>query len=69
MIIELNKKIYSLAAIKEAIKAFEDHCSAAIEKQQESAKFYRILVKKKTNVGDEELKNEFCNYCLGLMKK
>jgi len=58
MKIKLNNKFYDKETVKEALKAFEDVCKGniiddAIEVELEA---------------DDKLKDEFCNYVLGLMK-
>jgi hypothetical protein len=65
MMINLNKRFYSLQSINATIEAFKDICDARVE---ESDRFTIILQSKTQDIDDEELKNEFCNYCLGMMR-
>lgn len=61
MKLRLNNKFYSREAIEEALKDFKEVCQGKIindliEVELESKKEFR------------NLKEEFCNYVLGLMK-
>ncbi|MBT5273012.1 hypothetical protein HN695_07290 [Candidatus Woesearchaeota archaeon] len=58
--IQLNPKFYSEQAINETITAYKDICDAKIENNT-------ITLTPKTDISDEKLKNEFCNYCLSLI--
>ncbi|MAG50268.1 hypothetical protein CL621_01345 [archaeon] len=60
----LNEKFYKKEAIKESLKDFKEVCEGKIERD-EQGNFKIILIPKEET---EKLKEEFCNYVLGLMK-
>ncbi|MBW2991651.1 HxsD-like protein [Candidatus Woesearchaeota archaeon] len=60
---KLNKKFYSEEIILQAIADFKDTCESNFDRE----KFEVVLVSKES-CDLNKLKNEFCNYCLGLMK-
>jgi hypothetical protein len=63
MIIKFNSKFYDLDSIKESINDFKEICSGeAVNKNME------IIVTLNPRQDTPNLKNEFCNYVLGLMK-
>jgi hypothetical protein len=65
MIIKLNKKLYSIEAIRSAVHAFKQVCTCeVIEKES-----FLISMSNISDFTDERLRNEFCNYCLGAMKQ
>ncbi|MEM4336454.1 MAG: HxsD-like protein [Candidatus Woesearchaeota archaeon] len=67
--VKLNKELYYENVIKQAIKDYKKICDATIK---DEGKYYNILLqnkKKIRGVNEEIIKYEFCNYCLGLMKK
>ena len=61
MIIRLNNKFYNGDAIKNALKDFKDICEGEILNNS-----FEIKLIPKENV--ENIKKEFSNYVLGLMK-
>lgn len=63
--IVFNKSFYNTPAIEDALDAFRDICTG--ELQDKEAQITVILTPKSNNNPDE-LKNEFCNYVLALMK-
>jgi hypothetical protein len=65
MKIMLNKRLYEAQAIKKAVKDFKNTCKCKIVK--ESPFDVEVEIEAKDNTG-EEVKGEFCNYILGLMK-
>ncbi len=63
MEIKFNKEIYSLGAVKLAIKEFSELADIDIEQEQNYIRVKFIKVKE----GDmAEMKDEFANYVLGL---
>ena len=60
----LNEKFYKDEAVREALNDFKDICKGRMERD-EQGNFKIILIPKKET---EKLKEEFCNYVLGLMK-
>jgi biotin synthase-related radical SAM superfamily protein len=65
--VRLNKSFYSLKAIEEAAQAFKDICSAQIA--ESSGSHHTIMLIEKIQTDAEEMKKEFCNYCLASMKR
>ena len=61
IMIQLNPKFYSEQVINETIIAYKDICDARFESGT-------ITLTPKIDISDEKLKNEFCNYCLSLIK-
>lgn len=63
-IINLNKKIYKIAAVKQAVKEFEDLADFKITAKE---KYFEVKIGKIDNDYKNILKDEFANYVLGLM--
>jgi hypothetical protein len=61
MKIKLNNKFYNKAVVEEALNDFKDVCEGNILSD-------KIEVELEPKIKNEMLKNEFCNYVLGLMK-
>lgn len=61
--IYLNRDLYNIDAIKESIKDFNKLLSAEIKEEK---RHFKITIKPKIN--SEDIKKEFCNYVLGVMK-
>ena len=61
MRLKLNSKFYSKEAVEEALKDFKGVCEGKILNDD-----MEIELKPKEEI--EKLKEEFCNYVLGLMK-
>ena len=61
MKIRLNNKFYSKESVEEALKDFEEICKGNILSDD-------IEVELKPKESVKQLKEEFCNYVLGLMK-
>jgi hypothetical protein len=59
----LNRRFYPRSVIENAIDAFSQICSAKILDDS----FTIELITE--NEADSKLVNEFCNYCLGLVKQ
>ena len=65
----LNKKLYSKKAIEQAVRDYREICEASIENEKD---YYKIILNKKVSdddISNNALKNEFCNYCLGMIKQ
>ena len=63
LIVRLNKKFYDTGAVKETLNSFRGVCSGKV---LESNDRIEVFLQPKKNV--PMLKEEFCNYALGLMK-
>ena len=61
MLVKLNNKFYNKEAIKKAIDDFEGVCDGKILNNS-----IEIQLNPKEDI--QEIKEEFCNYVLGLMK-
>ena len=61
MKIKLNKKFYNKRAIKDALKDFSNICKGKIINDK-----IEVMLSPKKKI--ENLKEEFCNYVLGLIK-
>ena len=59
MKIELNNNFYSKEAIEESLKDFKEVCEGKILNEN---------IDVELDTEDEKIKEEFCNYVLGLMK-
>ena len=69
IVFKLNKKLYSKKAIEQAVLDYKEICEARIENEKSN---YKVILNKKASddeISDDALKNEFCNYCLGMMKQ
>jgi len=65
LIFKLNNKFYNAEVIKTAIDEFGGFCNIRFDEDS----FEIILLSKEEYSGSlEEVKNEFCNYCLGMMR-
>jgi len=63
-IVSFNKKFYSIDAVEEAIADFSEICRASIIENDD-----KIVVELDSkHEFDSPLKEEFCNYVLGLLK-
>ena len=62
--ISLNKKFYSIKAVKQASQDFKDICNCTIPKN----KNIEISLKLKEDLDINTIGYEFCNYVLALMK-
>lgn len=58
--------IYPKRAVEEAMKAYQEF--AHFELRTEGP-YFLVSMKNQSNLEDELLKDEFCNYALGLAKK
>lgn len=65
MVIKFNKKIYSLKAIKLAIKDYQELADFNLEKK---GKYIQVKLTKIDKEFKSVIKEEFCNYILSLMK-
>ena len=65
VIIQLNKQFYDLNSVNESIQDFNEVCTGKIDDKSEH-EIKVILMPKNEDI--ENLKYEFCNYVLGLMK-
>ncbi|MBW3023091.1 HxsD-like protein [Candidatus Woesearchaeota archaeon] len=65
---KLNKKLYSEKAIMQTAEDYKEVCDTKIEKEKEYYKITLNLKSKDKELTEEIVKNEFCNYCLGMMK-
>ena len=64
-IVSFNKKFYSIDAVEEAIADFSEICRASIIENDDD----KIVVELDSkHEFDAPLKEEFCNYVLGLLK-
>jgi len=64
MDLRLNKNFYNAAAVKEALKDFQNLCKGVIVK--DTPRFLEIRLQP-VRAENKNLKDEFCNYLLGLM--
>lgn len=62
----LNLNFYSLEDIKETLENFKEICNGRIEEIENNK--IAIVLKSDNFSSLEIIKNEFCNYSLGLMK-
>ncbi len=65
MVIKFSKKIYKLNAIKSAIKQYQELADFSFEKKDD---YIFVKLKKIDKDIEKIIKDEFCNYVLGLMK-
>ena len=63
LIIKLNKNFYNVSVIKETLNVFREICSGKV---LESNNQIEVFLQPKQQ--EDLLKEEFCNYALGLMK-
>ncbi len=66
MTINFNKKIYTLKAIKESVKAYNELADFNIDKNKNEIKVEITNIDKEIN--KELFKDEFCNYVLSEIK-
>jgi hypothetical protein len=59
--LKLNRKFYDKGVVEEALKDFKDICYGNILNNN-------LEIELKTKVKIADIKGEFCNYVLGLMK-
>jgi len=64
VIIKLSNKFYTKQAIEKALKDYQELCDGKIVDNSFKIK----LVPKKEKESLQNLKEEFCNYVLGVMK-
>lgn len=64
-IVELNKSIYDINAIRQSIKDYESVSEVFLEVKDSC---YFLSFKAKEGIDLELLMDEFCNYLLGMMK-
>lgn len=63
--IKLNKKFYSIIAVKEGINDFKDLCNFEVS---EEPQYIKVNIELKNGVDADKVSYEFYNYVLGLMK-
>jgi len=61
MIFKLNRKFYSIEAVKETLKDFREVCKGKVLNDKIEIELY-------LREDTQQLKEEFCNYVLGMMK-
>lgn len=61
MIFKLNRKFYSIEAVKETLKDFRRVCKGRVLND-------KIEIELCLREDTQQLKEEFCNYVLGMMK-
>jgi len=61
MIFKLNRKFYSIEAVKETLKDFRRVCKGKVLNDKIEIELY-------LREDTQQLKEEFCNYVLGMMK-
>lgn len=66
MIIQLNKKFYKLKAIQRAVKAYEGLADFKISQNKKTT---TVNLENINPEAKSAIKDEFCNYVLGLMKQ
>ncbi len=66
MDLQLNKNFYGIEAINGALEAFKEVCEGSVREENFS---FEIELKPLTSSKEvnENLREEFCNYVLGLM--
>ncbi len=65
MIIKFNKKIYKLNAIKSAEKQYKELADFSLEKKGD---YFFVKLKNIDKNVEGVIRDEFCNYVLGLIK-
>ena len=71
MIFRLNKKFYDSGTVKEAAGDFSKTCRCRVFGHQNDVLIIELTAKRKLERKKDDrlpLKEEFCNYVLGLMK-
>lgn len=63
-LLKLNKRFYSLNALKQTIDAFKEVCDAELSEKER----FEIMLKPREKMDLKELALEFSNYALGMMK-
>ncbi|RLI96932.1 MAG: hypothetical protein DRO99_03700 [Candidatus Aenigmatarchaeota archaeon] len=61
--IKFNSKLYCKECIADAVKAFSDTCECSVKDEGNYS-----VVSINTDMDANHVRNEFCNYVLGLMK-
>lgn len=65
MTIKFNKNLYNLAALKKAVKDYNEFAKFVIENSED---YFIVRINKINQEVEAVFQDEFCNYALGKMK-